>query len=196
MRKLFKVWICDWFLWMKGFGENFLGVTKSAVWVFLNHLISLIYRLKVHMTRNFFRYGWKKYCLKYTISKFEMFWIKAEDFMSAWSWAILSQKNGIRIARSKYHVTLSVTSRWCHKHSMQFEHSIVLLLLSFLRDRNRLIPRYTCLLSRSTSLFSSETPQFQQLSRVSLWMWRHVGTKLGPVPWPFVTSKWPNFKRS
>ena len=105
-------------------------------------------------------------------------------------------KNGIRIARSKYHVTLSVTSRWCHKHSMQFEHSIVLLLLSFLRDRNHLIPRYSCLLSRSTSLFPSETPQCQQLSRVSLWMWRHVGAKLGPVPWPFVTSKWPNFKRS
>ena len=64
-------------------------------------------------------------------------------------------KNGIRIARSKYHVTLSVTSRWCYKHSMQFEHSIVLLLLSFLRDRNNLIPRFSCLLSRSTSLFST-----------------------------------------
>ena len=81
-------------------------------------------------------------------------------------------KNGIRIARSKYHVTLSVTSRWCHKHSMQFEHSILLLLLSFPRDRNRLIPRYSCLLSPSTSLFSSETPQCQQISRV--WHQRDV----------------------
>ena len=41
---------------------------------------------------NVFRYGWKIYCFKYTISKFEMFWVKAEDFMSAWGWAILSQK--------------------------------------------------------------------------------------------------------
>ena len=82
-------------------------------------------------------------------------------------------KNGIRIARSKYHVTLSVSSRWCHKHSMQFEHSILLLLLSFLRDRNRLIPRYSCPLSRSTSLFSSEAPQCRQkLSRV--WHQRDV----------------------
>ena len=74
-------------------------------------------------------------------------------------------KNGIRIARSKYHVTLSVTSRWCHKHS-------ILILLSFLRDRNRLIPRYSCPLSRSTSLFSFEAPQCQQLSRV--WHQRDV----------------------
>ena len=144
----------------------------------------------------FLRYGWKIYCLKYSISKFEMFWIKAEDFMSDWSWAILSQ-NGIRIARSKYHVTLSVTSRWCHKHSIQFEHSILLLLLSFLRDRNRLIPRYICLLSRSTSLFSYIwNPSMSTTISCLAPTWRHIRNQLGPVPWPFVTSKWPNFKRS
>ena len=39
--------------------------------------------VKVHMTPIFFRYGGKISCLKYTILKFEMFWIKAEDFMRA-----------------------------------------------------------------------------------------------------------------
>ena len=39
---------------MKGFGGNFFGVRKSAARVFLNHLISLIYRLKLHAIYNAF----------------------------------------------------------------------------------------------------------------------------------------------
>ena len=63
---------------------------------------------KVHMNRKLFLFSYKILSLKKcSIPKFEMFGVKAADFLSDLArLACFAPKNGLQIARSKYHVIL------------------------------------------------------------------------------------------
>ena len=65
--------------------------------------------LKVHINRKFSLCSYKLSPLKYTIPKFETFWVKIGDVRRS-KLRYFALKNGLQIARSKCHVMLVARS--------------------------------------------------------------------------------------